>query len=99
MPLCGLLKKNKRKRKRTEMKVLFSFWKHEVMLPRWRGPSHGEGLQRKGRWPGIALQCPASLSASSGDSGAEWEKQAEAQVDLGLAFLDEFPEPALFGLA
>lgn len=62
------------------------------MLPHWRVPQGGEGFpstertSRRGREVAGPRPCSASpaLSASSGDSGAAWGVQAEADVDLAF---------------
>lgn len=70
------------KKKMTEkMKVLFSFWEQEAVLPSWRGPERSQ----QGEDVAVAGDCP-NLSASMVDSGAEWDEQAEAAVDLSIAF-------------
>lgn len=51
------------------------------------GPRHGESQQGEGEevaWD--RRQCPVQPACPLGGSGAEWEKQVEAEGHLGLAF-------------
>lgn len=77
------------------MAALLPFWKHEVVLPCWRSPEDVGGHADAGRSQRVedaevARGSPRSGQprppASSVDTGAECEKQAEAEAELGIAF-------------